>query len=66
MVEATVFALKSGKDSIDEIDLNLAYNRVKVSARRFATNPFMHDQFHLLSALQDEENRLKRERLKIK
>lgn len=40
----TVFALKSGKDSIDEIDLNLAYNRVKVSARRFATNPFMHDQ----------------------
>jgi DNA transposition AAA+ family ATPase len=54
LVLATESSLKSGKDSIDEIDLHLAYERYKTSARKFAVNPFMMDKFDWKTELEKE------------
>jgi len=59
LVEATVIALKAGKDSIDEIDLYLAYNRIKISSRKLVINPFMEDKFDLLIEQGKEKKGLK-------
>ncbi|WP_316570419.1 ATP-binding protein [Neobacillus sp. YIM B06451] len=57
LVEATIIALKSGKDSIDEIDLYLAYRRINISSRKFAINPFTEDSFYLPEEWENEETR---------
>jgi len=60
LVEATLIALKSGKDSIDEIDLHLAYSRINTSSREFAINPFMDENFFLPEQWENEQKRVEK------
>ncbi|QCJ45431.1 hypothetical protein FAY30_26150 (plasmid) [Bacillus sp. S3] len=60
LVEATLIALKSGKDSIDEIDLHLAYSRINTSSRKFAVNPFMDENFFLPEHWDNELKRVEK------
>lgn len=54
LIESTVLALKSGRDFIDEIDLDMAYERINISKRKFAINPFRIDNFDLWDEIHQE------------
>jgi len=60
LIEATVCALKSGRDSIDEIDLSIAFDRINISSRKFAKNPFKIEKFNLWDEIQEEFRRTKK------
>jgi energy-coupling factor transporter ATP-binding protein EcfA2 len=61
LVESTVIALKSGRDCIDETDLNIAYSRINTSSRKFAMNPFMDENFFLPEHWENEQKKVEKD-----
>lgn len=64
--EATVIAVKHGKDLIQEEELYLAFDKITISKRPFVINPFNDQSFNLWDAMDKEERAMSNSRKRNK